>query len=721
MSLSYSANNIIGGPFDPGVERQLSVRKKVVENQNSRTPEDILYLNSNTGWVRVTSSVNAYDKDLQKYSSDKAKIYQLVGGTLNASEGFNPQSEHSSYSQSEEYGYIPTPGITSFQVKSQGTFGTLRSATFNFTVHSPEDFSIMEQLYLRPGFTILLEWGHSLYLSNEDGLLQTTVNPFPLKKYLNRLSDSQIEKEIANLKGENSSNGIAGHSYNYDAMFGFIKNFVWNYNGINYECQVDVVSKGEVVESVKSTMAPLAEIQKPSKSDQETNEENKIAGEKYTPTVYASQVEAFLYAIKNSYSGNPDSIVKYLQDNNFSVIDSIIKRYSEIGETFKSFDTTTSVETGELFPKYITLRTLLMLFNEVSLPCESSTPIMTFFIGERIKGKRIKTSFTTFDEHIGIDQSICILPKAKKTNSESPIFYDASTKAGIGSNEESDILNIFLSVDFVISVFEERKKRETNENNTLYDVVKYDILQAIEKNLGIVNTFDIHTDHELSKFFVIDRRVVPNKKDMKSLIDLVGLKSEVSQLSIASKLTNNLTSMIAIAAQDDYSPSSNKDLLNIQKWNRGLRDRHYIKTTVGTGGQLKKEDYISVEVLKPYENYIKLVNELTAGIYDNFTLAEAAAPKADGLQDLHNQLMQEYVRQRTKQKYTNPPGLIPFELSFTMKGIAGIKIGQSFTVPDFFLPERYKGHVGFIVTGLDHLIQNNQWTLEVKSQMIFLS
>ena len=67
---------------------------------------------------------------------------------------------------------------------------------------------------------------------------------------------------------------------------------------------------------------------------------------------------------------------------------------------------------------------------------------------------------------------------------------------------------------------------------------------------------------------------------------------------------------------------------------------------------------------------------------------------------------------------TNPGGLIPFELSFTMSGIAGIRIGQAFTVPDSIMPKRYRGNIAFLVTHVDHTIKNNRWITDIQTQMI---
>ena len=222
MSLSYSSKSVIGGPFDKEVTTQLEKRKNVISKLNTRGPEDIKYLTSTTGWVRVMSSVNTLEDG--GFTSAPAKSSVLIGGTLNSYGGFNPGLDDSSYNFSSTYGYTPKAGITSFQVQSKGTFGTLRTASFNFTVSSPEDFSRLEQLYLRPGFSILLEWGHTYYISNADGTLKPMSNLFDIDSFMNKKSDIEIEKQIGRLKG---GEGTGDNSHNYDAMFGIIKNFVW--------------------------------------------------------------------------------------------------------------------------------------------------------------------------------------------------------------------------------------------------------------------------------------------------------------------------------------------------------------------------------------------------------------------------------------------------------------------------------------------------------------
>jgi len=715
MSLSFSKNGIIGGPLDKGVTDQLKLRKEIVSKTTGRTSDDIQYLNSNTGWVKVTSSVEIENEDSpNSYSSENAKNYQLIGGTAKASSGFSGD-EFSSYSNSLEYGFVPTPGITSFQVQSKGTYGTLRTASFNFTVHSPDDFTILEQLYLRPGFTILLEWGHSLYLTydeeNNTTELENNVSTFDNNRFLGAMSSKDIESKIKELKKTNNNN--------YDALYGFIKNFSWSYNGVNYECQVDIVSKGEIIESIKSTFGPIFDSK-----DNSTDET-------YNTEAIGSELEKFLLGIKNA-----PVLKKYLEADStnqalsLNTLDNLNKispnttqylktTLSNIGREFKTIAASIGGESftrTDAWTKYITLRDLLIVMNKVSLVYDqSNTPLYSFYIGGNRKeetGKEQFPRFTTFSNHLSIDPQICLLPKAKGSRAE--LSYPINQQVQFGGEEISDILNIFVSIDLVLEIIKERKKNTDDKNNSLYSVIK-DILSEIQRALGNINEFDILSDDDDSLYYIVDRKVVPSgdKIGSDSFIDLVGLSSEVENLTIVSKLSGNLTSMIAIAAQAGTSSSTNSELLNVQKWNVGLRDRHLVEKKPSTKDVKPKEEEEVIN--KDNFNSLKAyLTEIDKG--NNYYIGYAPS----NYLNIHRELMGEYIEEETKRQKSNPPGLIPFELSFTMKGIGGMKIGQAFKVNEFFLPERYRGNVGFIITGLDHKIEQGRWKTDVKTQIFIL-
>jgi hypothetical protein len=227
----------IGQRFNDNILKQINTRINKITGDNGlfsdRSPEQLIHLNSKTSWIKLTSDVNINN------SNELAKQYQLTS-TIKQNNNFG---NNGVYSLGNELGYRPFPGITRATIKSKGAFGSLREATVSFYCWDLEQLSILELLYLRPGFFCLLEWGHTIFYDNNNNLQQKFVTldePF--------LSGNSLKEQML-LNIENNRNDL---SYNYDAMFGYIKNYSWELmdNG-GYECTTNIVSIGDVIESIK--------------------------------------------------------------------------------------------------------------------------------------------------------------------------------------------------------------------------------------------------------------------------------------------------------------------------------------------------------------------------------------------------------------------------------------------------------------------------------------
>jgi hypothetical protein len=64
---------------------------------------------------------------------------------------------------------------------------------------------------------------------------------------------------------------------------------------------------------------------------------------------------------------------------------------------------------------------------------------------------------------------------------------------------------------------------------------------------------------------------------------------------------------------------------------------------------------------------------------------------------------------------------VPFELEITLDGIGGCVVGQIFTIDQSILPrDYYNKNLGFVITGISHMLQNNDWTTTLKTQICLL-
>ena len=83
-----------------------------------------------------------------------------------------------------EKGFVPQPGITAANTTYYNN-GALSKTTINIRCYSRLQLNLIDILYLRPGYTVLFEFGHSVYLGSDSGkLLEADAQSTPALKYL---------------------------------------------------------------------------------------------------------------------------------------------------------------------------------------------------------------------------------------------------------------------------------------------------------------------------------------------------------------------------------------------------------------------------------------------------------------------------------------------------------------------------------------------------------
>ena len=254
-------SNVIGAPFSDYVLLQL-YQRAAHNSTLIRSNEDVLFLANKTSWARLVSSVNITNdsdglvyKDLGvNYSTPDglAQNWILEAGTskqkgngIELRYGIGPDGAYG-LGGTDELGYRPMPGLTSVQIETTGRLGSLRQAIIQFKVWNMDQLDVVEALYFRLGYSMLLEWGHTQYFENTGGLQRNVYgidDPFKPKK-----RKEQIQQAIA-LKARNSFG-------NYDGMLGVVSNFTWAMNqDAGYDCTVRLVGLGAVMDSMRINQA----------------------------------------------------------------------------------------------------------------------------------------------------------------------------------------------------------------------------------------------------------------------------------------------------------------------------------------------------------------------------------------------------------------------------------------------------------------------------------
>ena len=230
--------------FPLHIKNQLLKRGDAI---TKRTLTDLTYYNGRKSWLRMSSSV-----DVSGDGGALAKNYVLVGGALNNGKlrsgvGKGPENAYSLQTPSGKthlYGVRPMPGITGVDVKSKGAYGSLREVTINFNCWDITQLEDLELLYMRPGYSVLLEWGWIPYLNN-DGALVSTPPLFDI--FDSNLNGKDYQNVFNQLfKKEEEAFG------NYGGFLGIIKNYKWAARADGgYDCSTTLISIGEMIESLK--------------------------------------------------------------------------------------------------------------------------------------------------------------------------------------------------------------------------------------------------------------------------------------------------------------------------------------------------------------------------------------------------------------------------------------------------------------------------------------
>ena len=261
-------SNVIGAPFKQYIIDQLNLRAAMNSGgvTSKRTDEQLLFLANKVSWTRLTSSVrvNPRDQNAQKFYANLfdgevvpggyttpdalAKNWILEGGTSQYDNGayklrygFGPDGAYG-LGGTQQQGYRPMPGIDSVGIESKGTLGSLREATISFKVWNVVQLNVMEALYFRLGYTMLLEWGHVNYYNNK-GQFVTSAEGIDI--FNPKLNSKEAVLQLITQKNKESSG-------NYEAMLGTVTNFYFSFNAEGgFDCNVKLIGLGSVIDTVR--------------------------------------------------------------------------------------------------------------------------------------------------------------------------------------------------------------------------------------------------------------------------------------------------------------------------------------------------------------------------------------------------------------------------------------------------------------------------------------
>jgi len=421
--------SIFRDTFQSDIKTELDKRQDAMLGSN-RTPDVIQYLNSRNAWVRMTSSVNVNG------SPELAKDYVLMGGTLNKTTFTPPQgtkpvtiytpksgvgnnkeaySTKTPHGTNHRLGIKPMPGITNVEIRSKSAYGSLREAVVNFQCWDIRQLEELELLYMRPGYTVLVEWGWLPYLDSNKKIVTTPPSFYDIltKGVTPR---TKIFKDLYDRCTKSGGN--------YDAMFGYIKNYQWSAREDGgYDCQTTIISTGEIIESLKVNFV-LPDLTKLNSTtatgvgevDSEFSNQGTLP-----PNTWKEHYE------KNILAGVWAEIYSKLTPGQASLNSNSILKDKNIPMNFSSLATINSNDPNSLTKGnqtqiYITLEAAFDVIQKYVIPKDSAgEPLIKLSLyTEEYAGKKEPLLCVAHPTQISVDPSVCLI--------KSPIWYD---KGGI--------------------------------------------------------------------------------------------------------------------------------------------------------------------------------------------------------------------------------------------------------------------------------------------------
>ena len=533
------------------------------------------------------------------------------------------------------FGLSAMPGLTSFNIKSKN-MGSLREASVTIRANNEQQFKLIDSLYCRIGYTMFMEWGNSIYFNNDGKYVSnpnaegvTSLLPIFLSGTNGNKSVSDNPSQFLQLieARREKSNG------NYDAFFGKVKNFSWEFNPAGYyEISLSLISQGDIIESLNidgqyggvstnlsgsgngqpqpnessaltsflTTCAAPNLIEKFSRGPIGTYFNIDISNNKNTLLPLKTKtVSAYIngsgWVTQTASFQSPSDTIESL---NYTRLESSVGKIVSAHATFGSNDPYFYVRLGDILD-FVKDRLLVYTSrgnNEPILDIDTDTEKNIMYNpGINVSADPSKVMVRTgLPYTLGELKTIAL----NTTSSTIPVTENIFnyTKGGTierwhsirNPNDPTEkfplhgqIMNIYFEQQYLLSTIKGLRNEKTG-TISLYDFVD-ELCQTANNCLGGVNKLSIRLEDDRVMKIYDQTPIYGTQNVQSSLINLYGINptgslgnqgSFVTDFNIKTELTNDFATQVTIGAQAQ-SNNVGSDTTGLSAWNSGFKDRFY--------------------------------------------------------------------------------------------------------------------------------------------------
>jgi len=779
--------NLIGDPISDDAINQIVARAALQSSINQSDISVNYKGKAHNAYVKLTSFVKIKDSEGGKQlaaavhdeGTELARKWSLFNG-VNTGNGHDynfslDSNKLQGYGQGgvNELGVRPMPGIISVNVSPAGIAGSVRRATVKFRCHNLEQLNIMDILYFRFGFSMLLEWGHTMYATNTQDV---TIGRTPIDIFGKEWTKEELHRELAKRRKESFGN--------YDGMVGLVTNYEWSLTPDgSYDCTLFLTGIGGVIESLKingTDSIPTINYIKPLPAKGPITTDVSVgamlAASQVTTNNYDSAIAAAMTAFKTKIlqagmttaafrqvvasifssgldlANKPDSIDGYKKGFNAGHMSGdakvddfdLNKIYTYHFQSFKGADG------KNVDMAYIPLGLLLAYLNNSCIAYEKkggkSKPLFYIdFNSDTNYCFRVPDQFS-------VDPGVCLIDNIDNKNEgylkwlKTRGVDTSAMKPGVPSSEftkvqnsilervvsgdlqkyqdsiesRAKMMNILVNIDYILETVLSISTGDSENNAANLSQFLDRLMQGIARVTGNVNNFKVTFDDESNCVRIYDQQLVFNEKSGYPTLPVFGLSSVVRSMSFKTETSTKIGSMLAITAMAaERNPSTDgTDGSAFSALNSRLTDRllELRERNASEKEGISINERASLFASFRYQMY-QMLNYKKEDVENNInfyiecmnTMKNNIDHKAYGT----SEIVPDHVTAR---------GILPLSVNLVIDGISNIKTREGFTLPADRLPAQYKNgslvRVGFVIADLTHTIEGQSWVTTIRGQMV---